>query len=112
MHRGNAHQRRIDADAGEGADPRKDRQPQRLGFRLTHHHHRRRAVIDAGGVAGGYRSETIEGRLQAGQPFRAGIHPRLFIGIHGARRAVMLGDNRDDLIAKATGINRLARLML
>ena len=112
MHRGNAHQRRIDADAGEGADPRKDRQPQRLGFRLTHHHHRRRAVIDAGGVAGGYRSETIEGRLQAGQPFRAGIHPRLFIGIHGARRAVMLGNDRDNLIAKASGINRLARLLL
>lgn len=109
---GDAHRRRIDPDAGEGADPRGDRQPQFLGFRFTHHHHRRRAVIDAGGVAGGHRSETIEGGLQAGQPFRAGIHPRLFIGIHGARRAVMLGNDRDNLIAKASGINRLARLLL
>ena len=47
MHRGNAHQRRIDADAGEGADPRKDRQPQLQRFSLAHHHYRRRAVIDA-----------------------------------------------------------------
>ncbi len=113
IHRGNPHQRRVNAHAGEGLDSRQHREIKLQRFAFTHHHNSGGTVIYGRGVPRRHRAESFKLRVEFCQPFSAGIGTRLFIGIdrHGFAVLAQSAD-RNNFIAKTPGINRGAGFLL
>ena len=100
-HRPDAHDRRIDAAARVGQDPRPDRSIQLGRARGLHQNHGGAGVVHARGVAGGHRAVGLERGRELGHRLGRGVLADVLVASELRRLALCLHGNRNDLIVEA-----------